>query len=443
MYTFKNGIHPNEFKELSKDKPITKIEPKQKLVFPMQQHIGAKATPIVKVGDDVLVGQIIGEAVGVVSSNVLSSVSGKVVSIENKYVVGGNFVESIVVKNDFKYNTIESFGKKNDYKNLSNDEIIKIVKDAGICGLGGACFPTHVKLSPKEPNKIDYILVNAAECEPYLTSDYRLLKEEPENIIEGLKVVLKLFDNAKGLICIEDNKKDIYDNMKNLVKDIDRIDVVLLKTKYPQGGERQLIYAVTGRKINSKILPADKGVIVDNVNTIYSIWNAVCNGVPLLRRIMTISGDAFKETFNLSVPFGVNYNDIIDAVGGFVEEPEVLISGGPMMGIPIYDLDIPVTKNSSAIVAFKKNKLKKSNETNCINCGRCVNACPIFLVPTMLYKASKQNNMEKFIELNGLECINCGCCSFVCPAKKPLTQYFNMMKINSRSYLASKKEANK
>ena len=441
MLTFKNGIHPDEKKEISKNKPITEVKPKEKLVFPMQQHIGAKATPLVKVGDTVLKGQIIGEANGFISANVLSSVSGKVVSIENKYVIGGNYVESIVVENDFKYDTIENFGKKNDYTNLSNDEIIKIVKDAGICGLGGAGFPTHVKLSPKEPEKIDYVLVNAAECEPYLTSDYRLLKENPEGIIEGLKVILKLFENAKGLICIEDNKRDIYDNIKNLVKDIDRIDAVLLKTKYPQGGERQLIYAVTGRKIDSTILPADKGVIVDNVDTVYSIGNAVCNGIPLLRRIMTISGDAFKDTYNLSVPFGINYNDIVEFVGGFISEPEVLLSGGPMMGISIYDLDVPVTKSSSALLAFKKNKLKKSVETNCINCGRCINACPIFLAPNMLYKASKQNNMEKFIELNGAECINCGCCSFVCPAKKPLAQYFNMMKTNVRAYLLSKKEA--
>lgn len=443
MYTFKHGVHPDEKKELAKDKPIKIVSAGKVLVFPMQQHIGAKAKPCVKVGDSVLVGQIIGEADGFVSSNVLSSVSGKVTAIENRLVVGGQRVESIVIENDEKYDAIKGFGVERDLNSLTNDEIVKIVKDAGIVGLGGASFPTHVKLTPKDPNKIDYILVNGAECEPYLTSDYRLMIEETETLIKGLQCMLKLFPRAKGVICVEDNKKDAFDKITKACSSIANIETALMKTKYPQGGERQLIFAVTGRKINVSMLPADAGCLVDNVDTVVSIGNAVCKSIPLLRRIMTISGDAYNETANLNVRFGISYQEVVNAVGGFKTNPEKMISGGPMMGLPIFSLDMPVTKNSSALLAFSKDPLSKQKETNCINCGRCVNACPINLVPTRMFKAAKIGNFDEYIKLNGQECITCGCCSFVCPAKKPLTPYFSYMKFAVRNYLNSKKEANK
>lgn len=441
MYTFKHGVHPDECKELAKDKPIRVVAAGKTLVFPMQQHIGAKAKPCVKVGDSVLMGQIIGEADGAISANVLSSVSGKVTAIEERLVVGGQKVECIIIENDEKYDAIKGFGVERDFNSLSNEEIIKIVKDAGIVGLGGASFPTHVKLSHKDPNKIDYILVNGAECEPYLTSDYRLMIEETETLVKGLQCMLKIFPRAKGVICVEDNKRDAYDKITKACSNISNIETALMKTKYPQGGERQLIFAITGRKINVSVLPADAGCLVDNVDTVISIGNAVCKSTPLLRRIMTLSGDAFNETANLNVRFGISYKEVVDFVGGFKTNPEKMVSGGPMMGLPIYSLDMPVSKNSSALLAFVKDPLSNQKETNCINCGRCVSACPINLVPTRMLKAAKAGNFEEYIKLNGTECITCGSCSFVCPAKKPLTPYFSYMKFAVRGYLNSKKEA--
>ena len=440
MYTFKHGVHPNEQKELAKDKPIKVINAGKTLVFPLQQHIGAKAKAAVKVGDSVLVGQIIGEADGFISANVLSSVSGKVTAIEDRLVVGGQKVESIIVENDEKYDAIKGFGVERDLNTLSNEDILKAVKDAGIVGLGGASFPTHVKLAPKDPSKIDYVLVNGAECEPYLTSDYRLMLEETEMLIKGLQSMLKLFPNAKGIICVEDNKKDAFDKITLACKGIPNIETALMKTKYPQGGERQLIFAITGRKINVSKLPADVGVVVDNVDTVVSIGYAVCKSTPLLRRIMTLSGDAYNETANLNVRFGISYKEVIDAVGGFKAEPKKMVSGGPMMGLPIFSLDMPVSRNSSALLAFLKDPTEGQVETNCINCGRCVSACPINLLPTRMYKAAKAGDFDTYIKLNGPECITCGSCSFVCPAKKPLTPYFSYMKFAVRGYLNSKKE---
>ena len=440
MYTFRHGVHPNEQKELSKDKPIRVISAGKTLVFPMQQHIGKIAKPCVKAGDSVLVGQIIGEADGFISANVLSSVSGKVKTVEDRLSVSGQKVLSVVVENDDKYDAIKGFGLERDFESITNSDIIQIVKDAGIVGLGGAAFPTHVKLSPKDPNSIDYVLINGAECEPYLTSDYRLMLEETEMLVKGVRILLKLFPRAKGIICVEDNKKDAYEKITSACSGIANIETALVKTKYPQGGERQLIYALTGRKINSSILPADVGCLVDNIDTVISIGYAVCKSTPLLRRIMTISGDAFNETANLNVRFGISYQEVVEAAAGFSQTPKVIISGGPMMGDNLFDLEVPVSKNSSALLAFKDNVNLKEKETNCINCGRCVDACPIDLIPTRMLRAAISNDFEEYLKLYGTECITCGCCSFVCPAKKPLTQYFSYMRNATREYL-SKKES--
>ena len=440
MLTFKHGVHPLDKKDLSKDKSIRIIKPSKIHIYPMQQHIGAKAKPCVKVSDNVLLGQIIGEADGPFSANVLSTVSGKVTSIESRLTVSGQKIECVIVENDEKDDAIKGYGIERDYNTLSNEEIIKIVKDAGIVGLGGACFPTHIKLAPKDPSKIDYILVNGAECEPYLTSDYRLMLEETETLIKGLQCMLKLFPNAKGVICIEDNKKDAFEKITSACSSVPNIETAILKTKYPQGGERQLIYAVTGRKLNVSMLPADVGCLVDNVDTVISIGNAVCKSIPLIRRIMTLSGDAFKETTNLNVRLGMSYNEIVGAVGGFKSEPKKMLSGGPMMGLPIYSLDMPVAKNSSALLAFIKDPLSNIKQTHCINCGRCVEACPINLLPTRMLKAAKVDNFEKYIKLNGLECITCGCCSYVCPARLPLTPYFTYMRGAVKNYQMSMKE---
>lgn len=428
LATFKGGIHPYEGKEMSENKPVQVLIPKGEMVFPMAQHIGAPAKPLVKKGDRVLVGQKIGEAGGFISANVICSVSGTVKAVEPRLMVNGTMVTSVIVENDGLDEKIEHFGEDRDYTKLSKDEIRSIVKEAGIVGLGGAGFPTNVKLTPKDDSKIDYILVNGAECEPYLTSDYRMMLEEPEKIVGGLKVILSLFDNAKGVIGIENNKPEGIKKLEELVKNEPRIEVRPLLTKYPQGGERSLIYAITGRKVNSSMLPADAGCIVDNIDTVIAIYNAVCKQTPLIRKIITVTGDAIVNPQNFSVRLGTNYQELLEAAGGFKNDPEKVISGGPMMGQALFSLDLPVTKTSSALTCFSKDMVAAQEPTPCIRCGRCVSACPSHLVPPLMMNAAMKNNCEAFEKLNGMECMECGSCAYVCPAKRPLTQAFKDMR---------------
>jgi len=438
LATFKGGIHPYEGKELSMSKPVSVLQPKGEMVFPLSQHIGAPAKPLVAKGDHVLVGQKIGEPGGFISACVISSVSGTVKALEPRMVANGAMVPSIIVENDGKYETVEGFGRDRDPKTLSKEEIRNIVKEAGIVGLGGAGFPTHVKLTPKDESAIDTIIVNGAECEPYLTSDYRMMLEEPESIVKGLNVILSLFDNAKGVIGIENNKPEAIKKMTELVKDEPRITVCPLLTKYPQGGERSLIYAVTGRKINSSMLPADAGCIVDNVDTVISIYNAVCKTTPLIRRIITVTGDAIASPQNYSVRVGTSYKELLEASGGFKTEPEKVISGGPMMGQALFNLEIPVTKTSSALTAMTKDEVAVHAPSACIRCGRCVSVCPSHVVPQMMMDAAERSDIERFTALNGMECCECGCCTYVCPAKRPLTQAFKEMR---KVVAASRKKA--
>lgn len=428
LATFKGGVHPYEGKELSENKPVQVLMPKGEMVYPMSQHIGAPATPLVKKGDKVLAGQKIGEASGFISANVICSVSGTVKAIEPRRVANGAMVNSIIVENDGEYTTVEGLGADRDPATLSKEEIRAIVKEAGIVGLGGAGFPTHVKLTPKDENAIDYILVNGAECEPYLTSDYRLMIDEPEKLVGGLKVILQLFDKAKGVIGVENNKPEAIKKLQELVKDEPRIEVCELLTKYPQGGERSLINAITGRKVNSSMLPADAGCIVDNVDTVISIYMAVCKTTPLMRRIVTVTGDAVTNPINFNVKIGTNMQELVDAAGGFKTEPEKIIAGGPMMGMALFDLNIPITKTNSALLCLTRDEVAANEETPCIRCGKCVSACPSHIVPVMMMKAALKRDCEQFEKLNGMECMECGSCTFICPAKRPLTQAFKDMR---------------
>ncbi len=434
--TFTGGIHPYDGKELSKDKPIKAILPKGELVYPMSQHIGAPASPIVAKGDHVLTGQKIAEAGGFVSAPIYATVSGTVKAIEPRRTVTGDMVMSIVVENDNLYDEV-TYGPVKPLEELTKEEIIGLIQEAGVVGMGGAGFPTHVKLSPKEPEKIEYVIANCAECEPYLTSDYRRMIEEPEKIVEGMKVILRLFDKAKGILAVEDNKPDCVAALKKLTADEKDITVKALKTKYPQGAERQLIYASTGRAINSGMLPADAGCIVDNVDTIVAINQAVREGKPLMHRIVTVTGDAVTDPRNFIVRIGTNYHELVEEAGGFKTEPAKIVSGGPMMGFALFGLDVPTTKTSSALLCMTEDEVSRYEPSACINCGRCVEVCPGRVLPSKLADFAEQGDDEKFLAYNGMECCECGCCSYVCPAKRPLTQEIKSMR---KIQLAKKKK---
>ena len=425
--TFVGGIHPFDGKSLTKKKRIKDILPTGDLVYPLSQHIGAPAKAVVKKGDHVLAGQVLAESGGFVSAPILSSVSGTVKAIEPRRVVTGDLVMSIVVENDGKYEDV-GFAPKANVDKLSKQEILDLIRDAGIVGMGGAGFPTHVKLSPKNPDGIHYVIANCAECEPYLTSDYRRMVEEPMKLVEGLKIILRLFDNAKGIIAVEDNKSDCIETLTKLTKDEPYISVKTLKTKYPQGGERQLIYAVTGRKVNASMLPADVGCIVNNVDTIVAVYHAVAEGRPLIERIVTVTGDAVKSPRNFRVKIGTSYQDILEQAGGFGVTPEKIICGGPMMGFGMFQLDVPTTKTSTALLAFQRDDVSRAKPTACINCGRCVEVCPGRVVPSKLADYAEHFDEEAFLENYGMECCECGCCSYVCPAKRPLTQEIKSMR---------------
>ena len=428
LATFKGGAHPYEGKILSENCAIQQLDFDGEFVFPMSQGIGAPAKPIVQKGDQVLAGQKIAEAGGFISANVLSSVSGTVKAVEPRMLTSGFPGLCVVVESDGKYETIEGVGTKRDYKALSKEEIRSIVKEAGIVGIGGAGFPTNVKLMPKNDNAIDYFIANGSECEPMLTSDYRLMLEEAERVIGGVDVCLQLFPNAKGVIAIENNKPQAIAHMRELVKDNPRIEVMELLTKYPEGGERQLINAVTGRYISSSMLPADAGVVVQNVATCAAIYDAVALSTPLMEKVITVSGDAVAEPHNVRVRLGSIYGRILEACGGLKCEASKYICGGPMMGQSMFDLNCPVTKPSSAICVFVHDEVAENPTTACIRCGRCVNGCPEFLVPPMLMKAARTKDLAQFEKLGGMECMECGSCSYICPARRPLTQSFKEMR---------------
>lgn len=425
--TFVGGIHPYDGKELSKDKPIQEILPKGELVYPLSQHIGAPAKPVVKKGDRVLTGQLIAERGGFVSAPIYASVSGTVKTIEPRRVVTGDLVESIVIENDGMYEE-SSFYPVAPVNKLTKQEILDIIRDAGIVGMGGAGFPTYVKLMPKEPEKIRYVIANCAECEPYLTSDYRRMLENPEMLIGGLKIVLKLFENATGVLAVEDNKPDCIRLLKELTKEEKRITVKALKTKYPQGGERTLIYAVTGRQVHSSMLPADVGCIVNNVDTLCAVYRAVVQGRPLMERIVTVTGDAVANPRNFKVRIGTCYQDLLEAAGGWKQEPEKIICGGPMMGFAMFDLNVPTTKTSTALLGLTLDEVSLMEPGPCINCGRCVEVCPGRVVPSRLADDAEHFDEEAFLKHEGMECCECGCCSYVCPAKRQLTQEIKSMR---------------
>lgn len=423
LLSFKGGIHPSYNKEYSQNKEIEVAKCPSIVYIPLQQHIGASAKEIVGVGDLVKVGQKIGEQQGLISCNIHSSVSGKVIAIREYNVIGG-IGTCIVIENDFKEQIYENINPNKNLDNLSQKEIINIIKEAGIVGMGGATFPTHVKLSPPKDKKIDAIILNGAECEPYLTADHRLMIENPEDVVFGLKVLMKALNVKKGYIGIEVNKNDAIDKIKQEARKYNDIEIVELEVKYPQGAEKQLIYACTKREVPSGGLPMDVGVVVNNVATSAQISKTINTGLPLIDRITTVTGSCIKEPKNLVVKVGTLVSEIINQCGGFKENKEVgkVIVGGPMMGLAQYTIDIPINKGTSGILCLDNIEAKVPKPQNCLRCGKCLHVCPAFLQPLYISAYSLKNDFDSAKKFNALDCIECGSCSFVCPARRPLLQ---------------------
>lgn len=433
-FTFKGGLHIPDHKTATNQLPIKEIDGSAIHIFPVIQHIGAPAAPVVGVGDKVSVGDVLADSDAYVSVPIHSSISGVVKEIKDYPHPSGNLVKSIVVENDGLYTLSEKITPKDPDK-MTPEEIVKVVRDAGIMGMGGAGFPTHVKLSPPKDKKITHVIVNGAECEPYLTSDHRRLLETPQDVIDGLKICMKIFGLEKGYIGVESNKPDAIKALKGL--NDQSVEVVTLVTKYPQGAEKQLINAITKRQVPSGGLPADVGVIVLNVDTATSISKAFRTGMPAIRRIITMSGDCIKNPQNFDTPIGMPISELIERAGGLQQEPEKVIIGGPMMGVAQYTLDVPVIKTTSAILALSKAETVIDADTPCIRCGKCVDSCPMRLMPLYLNKYIRQGNLEMAEKYHVMDCIECGLCSYLCPGMQgPL----NNIRIAKQKILANRRK---
>ena len=429
--TFHGGVHPAEHKELSKESPLTQLLPKGELVYMTNQHIGKPASPVVKKGDRALAGQIIAEAGGFVSANIVSSVSGTVKAVEPRKNASGGSAMAIVVENDGEYTLAEGVGVECDTNGLTGQEILSKVQKAGIVGMGGAGFPTHVKLTVKTPEKIDYVIAHGAECEPYITCDDQLMRTKAAEIVEGMEYMLRLFPNAKGVVVVENNKPEAIAAMEQACQGHDRVYVQPVKTKYPQGGERSLITVITGKHLKLGMLPADAGCVVDNVATIYAIYRAVKFNEPLMERGFTVSGDAVQNPGNFIVKIGTSHQELVDACGGFKQDPKKVLSGGPMMGFAMTGLEAPICKNNNALTCLTVDEVEiaEGQMTACLRCGRCSRACPLGLSPQLMQVAAIRKDYDRYEhKLYGLDCIGCGCCTYGCPAKRPLMQLFKTTK---------------
>lgn len=438
--TFKGGIHPSGNKNYTEKKPLVEVNPPELLYFPLNQHIGAPLNPIVSVGDTVLRMQKIADSESFMSAPLHASVSGKVKDI-GLYLNHSNVkVPTIVIENDGEDRLADPIHTKSP-DSLTPDEMKKIIREAGIVGMGGAGFPTHVKLSPPQDKKITHLIINGAECEPYLTSDRRVMLEMTDDVLGGLKYLMRMLSLTECFVGIEDNAKDAILALRAKAKEVSGIHILELKQKYPQGSEKQIINAITGKEVPMGALPMDVGCIVINIGTVAEICRAIEKGISLHRRIVTVSGDAIKEPGNFYARVGTPFKTLTDAAGGFSQNPEKIIMGGPMMGIAGVSLDIPVVKGTSGILAFSEKYAHVSKESACIRCGRCVAACPMRLMPTTLDMYSRKGDTETLMKYNVMNCIECGSCTYVCPAKRYLVQSIRRGKqmINAKRAKEAKK----
>ena len=431
-FSFFGGVHPKENKFYTCDKQTEVFPEPDVIVIPMSQNIGAPCMPLVKKGDPVTVGQKIGDNQGLCAP-IHSSVSGTVKAVEMRPHNTGTNVMSVVIQNDHLDTLCETVKPRTqeEVDALSPMELVDIIHEGGLVGMGGATFPTHVKLSGGI-GKVDTVIINAGECEPYITADDRLCREHPDEVISGLKVIMKIFGLKEGHIGIEDNKPEAIKILKSNLIDGDGISVDVLPAKYPQGAEKQLIYAITGREVPSGGLPAAVGCAVFNAATAKAIHDVVYKGMPLISRIVTVSGDIVMEPKNLLVPIGTSFDDLLGAVG-HSENPYKVLSGGPMMGVAQYDLSVTTTKGVNAVTILGHKNRYAVEDVRCLRCGKCIDACPMHLMPVLMYKALQDGDVDGLKASNMMDCIECGCCAYPCPASVPLVHGFRVGKQLIRS----------
>lgn len=430
--TFHGGVHPKEYKELTEHLAFEIFPQPQQIILPLSQHLGKEAKTLVKKGDDVKAGQMIAQAEGFVSAPVHSSVAGKVMSVGKEQTSSGFPKDSIIIKRN---GTIESESLTNEFRlsslnpeQISPDEIRERVALAGIVGQGGAAFPTSVKLSPPKDKIIDVVILNGCECEPYLTRDYRFMMERPDDLVSGLKLIMKALGVTRGVIGIENNKPDAIELLTNKIKYEHGLEVVSLKTKYPQGAEKMLIKAVTGKEVPPGKLPMDVGAVIQNIGTAIAIHDAIIKGEVLITAALTVSGKGIKNPKNLIVPVGTTIQTVIDYCGGVTDDAAKIVVGGPMMGTAQFDLHAPVMKATSGILVLTKEEVAENPETPCLRCGQCVGACPLNLMPTKLSRYSQLNRFDDAEGAGITVCMECGTCSYTCPANIPLVQWIRLGK---------------
>ncbi|WP_251449035.1 electron transport complex subunit RsxC [Vermiculatibacterium agrestimuris] len=450
LHQFFGGVHPAEHKDLTEHKATAPMaEAPAQVVIPMAMHVGAPCKPVVAAGDEVKVGTLIGETAGL-GAPIHASVSGKVVAVEPRPYGGGGMMMSVVIENDFQDTPDPAIKRRENVEALTGAEIIEIVKNAGITGMGGAGFPTHVKLSGAV-GKVDTVILNGAECEPYITSDHRLMLERGEAVIGGARLLAKAVGLKEATIGIELNKPDAIEHLKALVGEAGDVHIEGLKTRYPQGAEKQLIQMITGRQVPPGKLPADVQCVVCNVATAAAVWDAVTEGKPLTRRGVTLTGGAVAEPMNVMAPVGTPVSHLIKMAGGFKVDPDRVLYGGPMMGNPIYDLDVPMMKSTNCILSLTKDEVAEEDPAQtCIRCGKCVDACPMRLTPLFMRMRVNKRLWSEVEQLRVMDCIECGSCNYICPARLPLVQSFRTAKFairdeqaKARAAAEAKKEAAK